>query len=133
MAKMKQDGVYEEELRALAAQINFPINTDDDLIRLFQEAKKLGFWPKLDIPRPDAKTGFFVPITGELRPLSFGKRARGNKLYYLDENVTTKGRRQKDKSDKQNLVLELQRLTKLANALENFKLNDEIDDFLNKI
>jgi len=144
--KMKQDGVYEDELRELAAQINFPINNDDDLIRLFHEAKKLGFWPDLDVPRP-GKDGFHIPRTGE--PKTFTQVHWGcmGGLPEEAEYTILKGGKIKAtwpspargkklvRQQKQELLLELERLTKLADALEGSKTdkNDDIDDFLNKI
>ncbi len=143
---MKQDGVYEDELRELAAQINFPINNDDDLIRLFREAKKLGFWPDLDVPRA-TKSGFHIPRTGELKPFSqvhWG--CMGGLPEEPDYTLTKEGKikatwpspasgKKLVRQQKQELLLELERLTKLANALESSKTgkNDDIDDFLNKI
>lgn len=130
--RMKQDGVYEDELRELAASINFPINSDDDLIRLYQEAKKLGFWPNLDIPKPN-KNGFYVPITGELRPLTFGKRAKGSRLDDIWDDGNGKSNKNRPVDERLDLAKELERLTKLANALENPKSEEELDDWLNNI
>lgn len=130
--RMKQDGVYEDELRQLAASINFEIKSDDDLIRLFREAKKLGFWPDLDIPRPN-KNGFHVPRTGELKPLFIEKRVKGS---YLNEpwyDGTHKSKKNKPVDERLDLAKELERLTKLANALENPKSEEELDDWLNNI
>ena len=130
--KMKQDGVYEDELLKLAASINFEIKSDDDLIRLYREAKKLGFWPNLDIPRPN-KNGFHVPRTGELRPLTFGKRAKGSRLDEPWDDGTHKSKKNRPVDEWLDLAKELERLTKLANALENPKQEEELDEWLNNI
>lgn len=126
--RMKQDGVYEDELRQLAASINFEIKSDDDLIKIFREAKKLGFWPNLDIPRPN-KNGFHVPITGELRPLGPIRKVKGSRLN--DPDPAPKKNKRVDK--RLDLAKELERLTKLANALENPKSEEELDEWLNNI
>ena len=60
MAKMQKDGVTYEELEELAAQVNFPLNSDDDYLKLFRAARSLGWWPELDRPKMDTKH-FWVP------------------------------------------------------------------------
>lgn len=130
--RMKQDGVYEDELRQLAASINFEIKSDDDLIRLFHEAKKLGFWPNLDIPRPNKK-GFHVPRTGELKPLFIQKRVKGSRLNESWDDWDNKSKKTKKVDERLDLAKELERLTKLANALESPKQEEELDEWLNNI
>lgn len=134
--RMKQDCVYEDELIALAASINFEIKSDDDLIRLFREAKKLGFWPNLDIPRPN-KNGFHVPITGEPKSSGIEKRIKGSYLNASWEDIWGDGNGKTNKNklidERLDLAKELERLTKLANALENPKAEKELDDWLNNI
>lgn len=130
--RMKQDGVDEDELIALAQSINFEIKSDDDLIRLFHEAKKLGFWPNLDIPRPN-KNGFHVPITGELKPLFIEKRIKGSQLNEVWDDGNKKSNKKRPVDERLDLAKELERLTKLANALETPKQEEELDDWLNNI
>lgn len=60
MAKMMKDGVDFEELEELAAKVGFKLTCDADYIKLFQEARKCGFWPELDIPKTDTK-GIHIP------------------------------------------------------------------------
>lgn len=129
MVRMKRDGVWEEELLEIAAQINFEVKNDDDLLRLFREAVKLGFWPDLNMPKYNP-TGFNVPITGELRPLrAFGKM-KNSSLYDIEP---TNNPRKVEKEQKERLVLELERLTKLANALDNKNKGEDLDEWLKNI
>ena len=134
--RMKQYGVYEDELRQLAASINFEIKSDDDLIRLFHEAKKLGFWPNLDIPRPNKDTLHALRIM-ELKPLFFEKRVKGSYLNASWEEIwgdgTHKSKKNRPVDERLDLAKELERLTKLANALENPKFEEELDEWLNNI
>lgn len=65
--KMKKDGVTYEELEELAAQIGFELKSDDDYLRLFREARKLGWWPELDQPRMNTKTWWTPPDEADIR------------------------------------------------------------------
>lgn len=109
--RMKKDGVTFEELEELAAQINFPLNSDDDYIRLYREARKLGWWPELDRPKMDMKHFWAPPQTGDIR-------YRPNP-WYVPESAPKKQRvKSAAMQQKEASAAELERLSRLIKALE---------------
>lgn len=111
MAKMQKDGVTFEELEELAAQVNFPLNTDDDYLKLFRTARSLGWWPELDRPKMDTKHFWAPPPSGDMR-------YRPNPWYVPD----TAPKKQRVKSaameQKEASAAELEKLSRLIKALE---------------
>lgn len=78
-SRMKKDGVTFEELQELADKVGFTINSDEDRLKLYREARKLGWWPELDQPKMDKKTFWAPPGPDDIRyrPSSWSKHAQG--------------------------------------------------------
>ena len=109
--RMMKDGVTFEELEELAAKVNFPLNSDDDYIKLFRTAKDLGFWPELDIPKVDWKHGRIPPGPDDIR-------YRPNP-WYVPETAPKKPKKKSPAmQQKLDAQAELDRLARLIKALE---------------
>lgn len=108
--KMQKDGVTFEELEELAAQVNFPLNSDEDYIKLFHTAKSLGWWPELDRPKIDTKR-FWVPPADSIRYRPSPWDAPD--LAPKKQRVKSTAMQQKEAS-----AAELERLSRLIKALE---------------
>ena len=78
-SRMKKDGVTFEELQELADQVGFTINSDEDRLELYREARKLGWWPELDQPKMDKKTFWAPPGPDDIRyrPSGWSKYDQG--------------------------------------------------------
>lgn len=78
-SRMKKDGVTFEELQELADQVGFTINSDEDRLKLYREARKLGWWPELDQPKMDKKTFWAPPGPDDIRyrPSGWSKHDQG--------------------------------------------------------
>lgn len=111
MAKMQKDGVTYEELEELAAQVNFPLNSDEDYLKLFRTARSLGWWPELDRPKMDTKH-FWVP------PGPDDIRYRPNPWFVPDSAPKKQRVKSAAMQQKEASAAELEKLSRLIKALE---------------
>ena len=111
MAKMQKDGVTYEELEELAAQVNFPLNGDDDYLKLFRTARSLGWCPELDRPKMDTKR-FWVP------PGPDDIRYRPNPWFVPDSAPKKQRVKSAAMQQKEASAAELEKLSRLIKALE---------------
>lgn len=112
--RMQKDGVTFEELEELAAKVNFPLNSDEDYIKLFKVAKDLGFWPELDRPKLNTKN-FWVPPTPDMM------RYRPNPFPDPDHSASDKA---KSGARKKDLIAELEEIELRIAELES-QINKE--------
>ena len=108
--KMQKDGVTFEELEELAAQVNFPLNSEEDYLKLFRTARSLGWWPELDRPKIDTKR-FWVPPVDDIR-------YRPNPWYVPDSAPKKQRVKSAAMQQKEASAAELERLSRLIKALE---------------
>lgn len=109
--KMQKDGVTFEELEELAAQVNFPLNSEDDYLKLFRTARSLGWWPELDRPKMDTKHFWAPPQSGDIR-------YRPNPWYIPDSAPKKPRTKSAIALAKEASAAELERLSRLIKALE---------------
>lgn len=151
MAKMERDGIEEEELLAIAEKIGFKIESDDDLIRLFREADKLGFWPELHRPKLDTTGKNIVPHPQDPTRRFFPKWEHMEVPPGCYLVMTKKGPKIEGKplsqevldarAEETKLLKELRLLTEKTNKLAELapdvdldeKEDDDLDDWLDKL